>query len=120
MTIARLWAFAAAAVVFAGCGGSDKAVPVSGAVKLNGKPLANAQVSFQPTASGGSAKAGVGSYGVTDVSGNYSLKMADTDQPGAVIGTHRVEIDFKVETDDRDPKTRPPPKRLPPKYNRNS
>jgi len=120
MMIIRRLVLLAAALFTLGCGGSDKVVPVSGTVKLNGQPLANAHVSFQPTASGNNPKAGVGSYGNTDASGNYSLKTADTDQAGAVIGTHRVEINLKVETDDRDPKTRPLPKQLPPKYNRNS
>jgi hypothetical protein len=119
--VARSAAFAAIAAVFVGCGGSEKVVPVSGVVKLDGKPLANAYVSFQPTAATGSSKAGIGSYGVTDASGKYSLKTADNDQSGAVVGPHRVEIDLKqAETDDRDPKLRPPPKHLPPKYNRNS
>src|SRR2546423_8011399 len=97
MVINRL-AFFVVAVSFAGCGGSEKIVPVSGVVKLNGQPLANAHVSFQPTASGNNPKAGVGSYGVTDASGKYWLKTADTDSTGAVVGTHRVEINLKQET----------------------
>ena len=121
MTIARVWGFAAVILCFAGCGGSSgRTVPVSGVVTLNGKPLANAHVAFQPQASKGSENAGVGSYGVTDADGRYSLRTMDTDQPGAVIGTHSVEIKLRVEADDRDPKSRPAAKTLPAKYNRNT
>jgi hypothetical protein len=105
------------AMMVVGCGSGSKVVPVSGTVTLDGKPLPNAHVAFQPEASKGTQNAGVGSYGVTDASGKYSLHTADTDQNGAVVGTHRVEIRLKQETDDRDPKLRPPPKTLPPRYN---
>jgi hypothetical protein len=118
----RRFALVAAAALMLGCGGGEKIAPVSGTVKLDGKPLANAQVTFQPTGSASNPKAGVGSYGTTDANGNYSLKTSDTDnKSGAVVGTHRVAIQIKQgETDDRDPKLRPPPKVLPPKYNLNT
>lgn len=99
-----------------GCGSSGKLAPVSGVVTLNGKPLANALVSFQPIASQGTSP-GVGSYGTTDSAGKYSLRTADTDAPGAVVGNHLVLINLKVESDDRDPRTRPPAKTLLAKYN---
>src|SRR5439155_21810734 len=83
MTSARAWALAAAVLITTGCGSGNKVVPVSGTVTLDGKPLANAHVAFQPEAPKGSQNAGVGSYGVTDASGKYTLKMVDTDQPGA-------------------------------------
>ncbi len=104
--------------VASGCGPASKVVPVSGVVTLDGKPLANAHVAFQPQSTGKTSSVGVGSYGVTDTSGTYQLKLFDTDQPGAVMGSHRVEINLKVEADDRDPRTRPAPKVLPTKYNR--
>jgi hypothetical protein len=103
-----------------GCGSSSKVVPVSGVVTLDGKPLPNAHIVFQPEAGKGTVNAGTGSYGSTGPDGKYTLKASDSDQTGAVVGTHRVEIDFKTESDDRDPKLRPPPKHLPPKYNRQS
>ena len=93
---------------------------MSGVVTLDGKPLNNAHVAFQPEEARGNPNTGAGSYGVTDASGKYTLHVTDTDQEGALIGTHRVEINLKVEADDRDPKTRPPPKVLPMKYNRRS
>jgi len=43
------------AIGVAGCGGGGdgfKVAPVSGVVTLNGTPLANAQVRFQPSAKG--------------------------------------------------------------------
>jgi hypothetical protein len=108
-----------AAALALGCGRSGKLAPVSGSVTLDGKPLAGALVSFQPVASQGTV-AGIGSYGTTDAAGKYSLRTTDTDSTGAVLGNHRVEINLKVESDDRDPRSRPPAKTLPTKYNRNT
>jgi len=108
------------ALLALGCGQTGKLAPVSGVVTLDGKPLANALVSFQPVASQGTTTAGFGSYGTTDATGKYALRTSDADAPGAVVGSHRVEINLKVESDDRDPRTRPPAKTLPAKYNRNT
>jgi len=74
-----------------GCGGPDyELAPVSGRVTLNGKPLADIQVSFQPSHAGKSAP-GPGSFGTTDADGRYSLKTV-TEPPvqGAVVGRHVV------------------------------
>jgi hypothetical protein len=120
MTIARLFAFAAVTCILVGCQGGAKVAPVSGVVTLDGKPLANAHIVFQPMASGGKTDAGTGSYALTDTNGAYTLRLADNDQQGAVIGKHRVEINLKVESDDRANPQRPPPKVLPAKYNRNT
>lgn len=118
MMIARACGFMASLILVVGCGSGSRAVPVSGVVTLDGKPLSNAHVAFQPEATKGSMTSGAGSYGITDASGMYTLRMIDNDQSGAVIGTHRVEINLRQEGDDRDPKLRPPPKTLPAKYNR--
>ena len=120
MMIARACGFMASLMLVVGCGSGAKAVPVSGVVTLDGKPLPNAHVAFQPEATKGSMNSSAGSYGFTDASGTYTLRMNDNDHSGAVIGTHRVEINLKQEGDDRDPKLRPPPKTLPAKYNRQS
>ena len=60
-------------VMAAGCGttvpNQPKLVPVSGAVTLNGKPLAGATVEFVPTGS----THGTGAYGCTDKTGKYEL-----------------------------------------------
>src|SRR5262249_10111644 len=120
MSLARISGLAALAFVVVGCQPGAKVAPISGIVTLDGKPLANAHVVVQPIASGGMATPGTGSYAVTDTSGAYTLRLVDNDQQGAVIGNHRVEINLKVESDDRANPQRPPPKMLPAKYNRNT
>jgi hypothetical protein len=120
MTIVSRVAIIALTAACLGCGSRSSVVPVSGIVTLDGKPLGNAYVAFQPVVNTGEKPAGPGSYGNTDSNGAYSLKLMDNDEPGAVIGNHRVEINLKVESDDRDPKSRPPAKTLPQRYNRQS
>ena len=120
MTIVRKHIFGFVAILV-GCSSGVKTAQVSGTVTLDGKPLANAHVVFQPVATGAKVNVGAGSYGITDSSGSFTLRLVTTDQPGAVVGTHRVEINLRNETDDdRDPKLRPTPKVLPSKYNRES
>jgi hypothetical protein len=88
------------AVVFAlGCG-SSKFVPVSGKVTLNGQPLANATVAFQPTGDEQTIETGPGSSGKTNENGEYTLTVA-TGKKGAVVGKHRVLIST-VETNRED------------------
>ncbi len=120
MTIVRSCGTVLTLILVIGCGSAARTVPVSGVVTLDGKPLANAHVAFQPEAAKGSANPGMGSFAMTGPDGSYTLHTADTDQPGAVVGTHRVEINLKVEADDRPNVGRPPPKNLPAKYNRQS
>jgi hypothetical protein len=120
MMKASVWPVAAIVLAIAGCGAVSKTPPVSGVITLDGQPLANAHVAFQPEATGGKTIVGIGSYGVTDASGAYMLRLADSDQPGAFVGNHRVEINLVVEADDRDPRLRPPAKVLPARYNRNT
>jgi len=112
------WFIALLAAALTGCGPSTKLVPVSGVITLDGHPLANAHIAFQPDLS--AEATGGGSFAFTDANGAYSLRTFDSDQPGAVVGRHRVEINLVVESDDRDPRNRPPAKTLPPKYNRNT
>src|SRR6516162_11327434 len=73
-----------------GCS-SQRFAPVSGRVTLNGAPLANALVSFNPIPKEGSAEAGPGSVGTTNDHGEYTLRVGP-DQPGALVGKHRVAI----------------------------
>jgi len=98
-----------------GCAQGTKTVPVSGVVTLDSKPLAEANLTFQPATEG--KIAGAGSFAFTDANGAYSLRTADSDQPGAVVGKHRVEIRLVVPSYDGDPAKRPPAKTLPAKYN---
>jgi hypothetical protein len=120
MMMVRSCVFVAALMLVVGCGSAGKTVPVSGAITLDGKPLANAHVVFQPEAAKGNSNPGIGSFAFTGPDGRYTLRTFDTEQPGAVVGTHRVEINLKVESDDRPNAGRPPPKMLPAKYNRQS
>jgi hypothetical protein len=76
----------------AGCGGPAYRVqPVSGTVTLDGHPLADARVSFEPRREGDAFVAGPGSYGITDATGRYQLRTLDG-QRGAVVATHDVTI----------------------------
>lgn len=58
---------------------------VSGHVRLDGKPLEGATLTFNPVVGGR------GSSGVTDSSGAYVLDYS-YDQQGAILGEHRVRI----------------------------
>jgi hypothetical protein len=81
--------FAAPVVIFfaGGCGGSKyPTAPVSGTVTMDGKPLANGSLTYQPE--GG----GMASHGRTDESGRYTLKSIRDDFDGAVVAKHRVII----------------------------
>lgn len=74
-------------LLLAGCGGSKyETAQVSGTVRMNGKPLPNAAMTFQPV--GG----GMASVGVTDQDGRYTLEFYDSGQSGAVVANHRVVI----------------------------
>ena len=84
-------------VTLAGCGGDHPDVgSVSGKVTLDGAPLVEATVMFQPTGSGRP------SYGVTDSQGNYTLDYIDGVK-GAVIGSHKVIIKTEIPGEDGQP-----------------
>jgi hypothetical protein len=74
-----------------GCGGSQKLAPVSGKVTLDGKPLANALVSFQPIAEKASLEGAPGSSGKTNDQGEFTL-MSIKGGNGAWVGKHRVFV----------------------------
>ena len=86
--VASSIALALAGVV--GCGG-PKVVSVSGVVKLDGKPYKNAVVSFQPLGDRDNPNPGRGSSAVTDENGRYRM-IYDGENPGALVGKHRVRI----------------------------
>jgi hypothetical protein len=111
------WAAGLVALLAFGCGGS-KVVPVSGKVTLDGVPLANAKVNFQPLGNG-KINPGLGSYAKTNDQGEYSLMLVDQSGPGAIVGKHRVEISA-FESEKRDPnddRERQPPDKVPARYN---
>jgi hypothetical protein len=112
-------ATAFALVFAAGCTGGFGDAQVSGRVTLDGRPLAEARVEFQPIGSKENPNPGVGSYGVTDAEGRYSLMLlASPPRPGAVVGDHRVAIRARAargnRPDDRRVATADP---VPAKYN---
>lgn len=87
----------------AGCGGGpekvipEKAVPVTGTLTLDGKPLDNARITFYPS----SAAQGDGSSGTTDSAGKYELQSvfgADV-VIGAAPGKYKVVISRMVRPD---------------------
>jgi hypothetical protein len=82
-------------VLVLGCGEpAIKHAPVSGTVTMDGKPLPNVAVSFQPI--GDTMNPGAGSSARTNERGEYTLQVIGGG-PGAVIGWHRVEINPPVE-----------------------
>src|SRR5262249_54064491 len=81
-------------VAFAGCNSEPyRVAPVTGRVTLDGKPVPQLAVMFQPVATDGNTNPGPGSYGVTDADGRYSMKLVGKETPGAVIGKHKVRMD---------------------------
>jgi len=73
-------------LAWTGCGGNrPDLATVHGRITLNGQPLPQAQVRFDPV------DAVRGSTGGTDQSGQYKLSYLRGDQ-GAAIGEHRVTI----------------------------
>ena len=80
-------------VSLAGCGGGrGDLAPVRGTVRLDGQPLAGAQVQFAPQDG-----KGVVSLGRTDASGNYEM-MATRIDMGASRGLNHVRITtFEIE-----------------------
>lgn len=69
-----------------GCGSNSDLARVKGRVTLEGQPLEDGTVRFQPIEEGGSS-----SSGTTDAKGRYEL-MYSFDTPGATPGEHVVSI----------------------------
>lgn len=83
-------------VALTGCGGSEppefaaRLVPVTGTVTLDGEPLADAVIHFDPQQGDGES-----AVGKTDANGKYELKtLLGGQEPelGAVPGSYRVVI----------------------------
>jgi hypothetical protein len=98
-----------------GCSSGPSDTPplghVSGTILLDGQPLANAQVEFNPAA-------GRGSVATTDANGQYVLKYTN-ELEGAVLGTHTVSISTGVapSSGEGGAGQSGSPERIPPKYN---
>jgi hypothetical protein len=77
----------------AGCNQDPfRVAPVSGRVTLDGQPVAQTAVMFQPL-SAGNPNPGPGSFGITDAEGRYTLKLVGKETPGGVVGKHMVRFD---------------------------
>ena len=90
-------------------------VPITGVVKLDSQPLANARVVFSP-------KNGRPSAGTTDAEGRYEL-FYTVDEPGVLPGSHTISISTFIEPDsDSDDPARQQGRResVPAIYNRRS
>src|SRR5262245_1998728 len=86
------WAIGLALLATWGCSNEPfSVVPVSGRVLLDGKPLADAHLTFQPVGTG-SLEAGPGSYAKTNERGEFTLELVGKNRSGAVVGKHRVNI----------------------------
>lgn len=94
-----------------GCGGGGPELPdigtVEGVVTMDGTPLPNVAVGFQPEAGGR------GSIGKTDDQGHYVLSY-DADNKGAIVGTHKVSVTTPTEAPDPSGEANEP---IPAKYN---
>jgi hypothetical protein len=97
-----------------GCGKSIRAVPVSGRVLMDNRPLANAEVRFYPLAGDASPF----SIGETDDQGNYTLKLDEGGVSGAVVGEHRVIISVNERNREQPIGPEGPHEQVPAKYNR--
>src|SRR5438552_15438329 len=80
-------------LVSIGCGKRYQTVPVSGRVTLDGKPIAQAAVSFSPKGTE-DGKSLPGAVGGTDERGNYKLQTIDGKDAleGAIPGEHLVIV----------------------------
>ena len=112
LVIALLPSFAITSSI--GCGGSDDVGQVSGVVTLNGAPLPDAFVKFQPQPTGSPSAA------ITDSAGRYTLRYT-RDKTGVEVGQHLVSIStFSSGDPDAEPPRPPVPEKVPANYNSQS
>lgn len=101
----------AVAVLVVGCGGPANVGVVSGVVTLDGQPLEDARVTFQP-------REGSPSAGVTDAAGRYELRYTRS-LMGAAVGEHEVSIStFRAGNPAAEPPVERRPERVAARYNR--
>jgi len=100
MRVTRIFMAGWLALGSAGCGDSPfETAPVSGKVTLNGQPLADARITFQPI--GSEKEQGPGSATTTDAEGKFTLTTAEGSR-GATVGKHQVRIStLKMNEDKR-------------------
>lgn len=92
---------------------------VSGRITLDGQPLSDASIRFQPQRRRDSAIVGPGSIGQTDAEGRYEM-MTYKGESGAVVGDHRVSVSTYaselVDPDNSDEVRITAKERVPPRY----
>jgi hypothetical protein len=93
----------------AGCGQPLKYAEVEGKVTLGGKPLSGVKVTFYPYTDGPDQPPYA--TGTTDAAGMYTLALQDG-KPGALVGKHRVVVNWPLP--ERRPDAPPPPPPGPP------
>jgi hypothetical protein len=90
----------------AGCGGPPLVLAeVQGKVTLNGTPLSGVVVTFYPDGVGKDSPPYA--RGTTDDAGHYKLTTQDS-KPGAVVGKHRVVVNWPPRERSDDPDKAPP------------
>jgi hypothetical protein len=109
-SVALVGILSAASLVI-GCGGEEGLGKVNGVIKLDGMPLPDATVEFNPE--GGK---GLTSYGRTDKNGAYFMMATRTDR-GAAVGNNKVSI-TTYDLADNGGKISSIPERVPTKYNK--
>jgi hypothetical protein len=104
--------FVCFAVFITGCNKNDPVIPVSGKVTLQGKPIADCSITFQPTAKNPI----VAASGLTDAEGNFSLETIESPRrKGAAVGEYQVKFFWRDPAfDETNPK--PAPYQIPAKY----
>lgn len=84
-----------ALIVFAvGCSARSgpPIAPVSGKVTVDGQPMADIIVTFEPLTTDASADQRATSLGITDAQGRFVLKGGGEQFNGALVGKHRVRL----------------------------
>ncbi len=85
-----LVAFAVGLIPLSGCGAPTLA-PVKGQVVFNGKPVADASLTFSPLGAEGQKETGKPGTGYTDENGQFVLSTFKN-YDGALIGSHSVSV----------------------------
>ena len=102
------WAILVAAmclIIISGCGNDLNLGEVSGKVTLDGKPVPNAFITFEPQFKGRPATA------KSDENGEYELRFNPSSW-GALVGEHHV----RISTEDRTPDDKVIPELIPKAY----
>ncbi len=87
------------AVAAIGCGGKGKIAHVSGTVTLNGKPVKDVAVTFQPVVTDTNNAPGPSAFGVTGADGRYTAKLITGEAKGATVGKNQVRFSAYVPPD---------------------